>query len=203
MNKKSIFIGLSAIILITVATISILLAVRPNKQQATMPKDSVKLSTDGTSDYGACTILNKDLIKSNLGKPAEKLNGPNLVGLSILSNNDRVQVCSYAFKDGGAADNQFNSNDAFTTEIYVHKDQASKDAFVASHNEKGDKVNNIGNSAIFIKRIFSEGNTNYLLIVYKDLKHYTFSINQPVGVELFNESDAKTKLTTIAQSISY
>ncbi len=204
MNKKRIFISTGLVILALTATVGILIAIRPTKQQSsTSNQEIIKLSPDGTRDYSACSILNKDFIKSTLGEPAAQLQGPDLIGLSILPNNDQIQVCSYAFKTGGNSGNQFNSSNAFTTEVYVHKDQASKDNFILLHQADGDKVSNIGESAVFVKRTFSEGNTNFLLVVYKNLKHFTFSINQPVGVALFDEASAKSKLIEIAKSVKY
>jgi len=205
-NKKFIIISSGAVIVVAGLVFAVLFFIlTPPKKSVVAETNTseVKLSADGSRDYGACTILEKDFIQSTLGVPAADLQGPDTVGLATLANGDQVQVCSYAFIPGGTSANQFNNNNAFTVEVFLHKNKESKDAFISMQDPSAKSINGIGDSALFMTKKLTEGNVNYVLTVFSELRHYTFSINQPSDSQKFTEDSARKALNTIASSLNY
>jgi hypothetical protein len=202
MSKKMIIISFITIILSS-GIVVVLLSILQNPKVAPAPIEKIKYSADGSRDYGACTLLNKEFIKTTIGETASNLQGPDAIGLASLSNNDKVQVCSYSFIDGGTLENKFNSHNGFTLEVYLHNNQASKVAFKAIRDESAKSVNSIGEGASYKASHLTDGSISYALTVYSALRHYTYTINQPSDLKQFTDETAETKLTAIAKSIEY
>lgn len=204
MNKKLIFISLASVIVIAGSMVGILLIVKSRTSAPVVQTEpEIKLSSDGSRDYGACTFVSKSFIKSTIGEPAAKLQGPDTVGLAQLANGDQVQVCAYSFIEGGTAANQFNVADGFSIEVFIHKDETSKQAYIELQGTTAESVSGIGDKATYTSQTFTDGHISYSLLVYTGLRHYTFVINQPVDLKKFTKDSAKQILTTIAKSATY
>lgn len=204
MSKKIIILGIALVVVVSTATYGLLLIIHPF-QQPTPPisEEVIKLSADGSRDYGACTFFDKNVIKSAIGEVASNLQGPDTVGLALLANGDQVQVCAYSFIEGGTADNQFNVADGFSIEAFIHKDAESQSAYSALHDTGAEIISGIGDKATYISETFTDGHVTYRLVVYTGLRHYAFVINQPVDLKKFTEDSAKQMLVTIAKSAKY
>lgn len=204
MSKKIIILGIALVVVVSTATYGILLLVRPFQQPTPkISKEVTKLSADGSRDYGACTLLDKNIIKSTIGKVASNLQGPDTVGLALLSNGDQVQVCAYSFIEGGTTENQFNVADGFSLEVFIHKDAKSQSAYSALHDTGAEIISGIGDKATYTSETFTDGHVSYRLVVYTGLRHYAFVINQPADLKKFTKDSAKQMLVTIAKSANY
>lgn len=204
MNKKLILISFAVVIGIAGLAVGVLLITGPKDPlPVTQQESEIKLSADGSRDYGACTFISKDLVKSTIGEPAAKLQGPDTVGLALLANGDQVQVCAYSFIEGGTLENQFNVADGFSVEVFIHKDVESLTAYSTLHDPGAEIVSGVGDKATYKSETFTDGRVSYRLIVYSNLKHYTFVINQPVDLKKFTKDGARAMLTTIAKSANY
>jgi len=179
------------------------------KKSDTTTKDTKPvLVADTSKDFGACTLLTKEKLKSALGSPASKLQGPDNMGLGRVSGNassnvkgDQSQRCIYSFVSGGTIDNAFNADNGFAVEVYVHKDQASVTAYQAIKNPIAVEVTGIGDAAEYLSsNTADEKLIRSTLVVFVGLRHYSFTISQPADAATFTSETAKAALETIANA---
>lgn len=204
MNKKLILISFAVVIGIAGLVVGVLLITgSKDPVPVTQQESEVKLSADGSRDYGACTFVSKDVIKSAIGEPAAKLQGPDTVGLALLASGDQVQVCAYSFIEGGTVENQFNVADGFSIEVFIHKDVESQTAYSSLYDTGTEVISGVGDKATYKSEVFTDGHVTYQLIVYSGLRHYTFVINQSIDLKKFTKDSAKQMLLTIAKSAKF
>lgn len=163
----------------------------------------VGINADGTKNYGACSIFNTQTVREVLAPISTSIENPQTVGLATFENGDEVQVCTYAFIPGGTAENEFNIKNSFSTEVFLHHDVTSLDAYRQSQESDAEKVSDIGDEALYAKRLVNEGDIRYVLYVFKDLRHYSFVINRPAGSSAVNDDTVKQSLLTLVSSIRF
>lgn len=212
MSKKAIIISIISIIVVAGGVVGILLFVKAQQTAAPSVDNATTLKADLSKDYGACTILDKNFVKSTLGEPANDLQGPDNVGRIYSPNGDESQLCVYSFIGGGTIDNAFNQANGFSTEVYVFKDEANKTAYKEVVDLTKGAVKGVGDAATFTyvtqdtaaspgSPVFKQ--TKATLKVYSALKIYTYTITQPTESSSFDEQSAKDALLTIAKSVTY
>jgi hypothetical protein len=106
---------------------------------------------------------------------------------------------------GGTIENSFNIANGFSIDVLAYSDQAAQDddQTTVSALEGAITVSNLGDSALF-RTITGEGQTRerHVLMVFKDMKSYSFTISQPIDAVTFDGAEAQAMLGTIAESAS-
>jgi hypothetical protein len=209
MSKKAVLISIIVVLIIAGVVVGglYLFMYKPGDAayDPTGPaKPGTVLTVDTSKDFNATTLLSKDAVKSALGTAAVNLEGPNNLGLVNAGNGGESQTAVYSFIPGGTIDNSFNVTNAFTFEVFQHKDKASVDSILAAKADTSVDVTGLGDSAWFIENNTVEApTTSYNLIVVSGTKQYTFRISQPSDAVTFTSASAQTALTTIASQLTY
>jgi hypothetical protein len=207
MTKKMIFISLAIVILIAAAVVGALVVFKKPNAAPDVASPAPSLVADTSKDFGACTVLDKSIIKTALSTPADNLMGPDNMGRGLIGNGDESQTCVYSFTDGGTIDNGFNINHSFNIEVYVFADEAAKTAAIALIDPALPKIPDLGELAVYATYVDqseqTDAKTQYVLSVYAGLKRYSFTINEPTLAALYSASTAQTALQSIASSVTY
>lgn len=168
------------------------------------------ITIDTSKNFGACRLLDKHVIKSALGEPANNLQEPidrGLVRIGSASGpgvkGDEAQLCTYSFESNNSAENDYGIGNSFSVEIYVHTDQASMDAALAAPIENEVPVDGLGQRAYFVTRAGLTSVSHRLTVFSNDLKHYTYIINQPSNGQTYDGQAAIIALDKIAESVGY
>lgn len=202
MNKKVIIISIIAVILIAGGVVAFLFFTKQssNFDPTGPPVAVVPLAADLSRDLKACTTVSKADVQSALGATAGSLQGPDNMGLISTKSGEQSQVCVFAFVTGGTINDSFNIGNAFSIEVFEHKDQASVDKDKTAKSVA--TVSGIGDAAYFFNTS-TETTVRHELKVYSGLKHYTFTLAQPADQSAFSDSTARAALEAIATSANY
>jgi hypothetical protein len=209
MSKNAVIISIIAVLVIAGGVVGGLYLFKYKPGDAAYdPTGPAKAGTvlvaDTSKDFNATTLLSKDAVKSALGAVAVNLEGPNNLGIVNAGEGGESQTAVYPFISGGTIDNSYNVTNAFSLEVFQHKDKASVDSLISVKQDTAVDVTGLGDSAWFIdNNTAGTPTTSYSLIVVSGTKHYTFKISQPAEETTFTLESAKTALTTIASELTY
>jgi len=215
MQKKILLISIPSIIAVIAVTIGILYVLRPPAD--TTPEGQTDTNTapiyvvDTSKDYGACTYLDKSVIKEVLGEPASELQGPDNVGragrVQTIEGGPEPtvtmdsQTCVYGFISGGTIENGFNVNNGFSVIASQPAEQKDYDQLIANYNDDVmfEKIEGLGEAAFYRANIGEQYDlASFELVVLDSLMAHTYTINQPADAVSFTAESAKTALRTIA-----
>jgi hypothetical protein len=204
MSKKAIIISLIAMLVVAGGVVGALVLYK-NPLASTFGTDpSVPLAADTSKDYGACTLLDNATILSALGVSSADLYGPNNMGRIYSHLGDESQTCVYSFVPGGTIDNGFHIENSLSVEVYVYKNQSTKDKVVIDPNYTPAVVTGVADSATFAGiKSDDPSASQYVLKAVSGLKTYTFTLTKPTDGNTFTDSSARTALETIAKSATY
>lgn len=209
MSKKAIFISIITVLIVAGVVVGglYLFKYKPGDTayDPTGPaKPGTVLVADTSKDFNATTLLSLEKVKEALGAPAASLEGPYNLGFVHAKDDGESQTAVYPFTTGGNIDNSYNVTNAFSFEVFQHKDKASVDALIAVKPSTAVDVASLGDSAWFVENKTSgTPSTSYALIVVSGTKHYTFRISQPSSATTYTSATVKTALTTIASELTY
>lgn len=152
-------------------------------------------SSGSEDELGLCDIATEETIKTALGSAASTLDGPNSTGVQSLGDGDKGTTCVYPFEQDGDVSNSF----------YMDLAQYSQESFDLIKDftgTSGEDVSGVGDSAKFEASDSYTGGKEFTITAIQGTNVYLFVIALPEGSSLFDETSAKTALTTIAQSAS-
>lgn len=202
--KKRIIISIVAIVLVAGIVVGLLFLFKKPTTSTADETKITKLSPDLSVDYGACKLLDKTTITPALGNIADNLQGPDNMGRVHILNGDESQICVYGFEKGGTIEDSFNIANSFNVEVYTHKNQASLSLAKESIVPGQQTVKDVGESAVFYSiNSDLDNKVTYTLVVYIDLRHYSYTINVPKDSLAFTEESALTALQSIAATARY
>jgi hypothetical protein len=222
MNKrvlKWILLGVGVILVsaaLAFASLILFVKDKPNTPQSSLTPDTSK-------DFGACDLIEKSLIKSTLGEPADDLHGPDNMGLIHLGGpnvSSDTQKCVYSFIGGGTMDNSFHASNGLSVEVYIHPNQTDSDntnkLYMSADKEQ---IADLGDTAYFevtstettrdgsasdgLAQKDTIKNTVYVLTVFSGTRHYVFTLSQPATESSFDHDAALTALKSIAKSADF
>lgn len=225
MNKKTlkwILIGVGVLIVsAALVFVGLILFVAKDTKQ---PTAQSSFAPDTSKDFGACNLVDKSLIKSTLGEPARNLHGPDNMGIIHIaggtSGSIDTQKCVYSFIGDGTMDNSFHASNGLSIEVYVHPNKEDSDNTSKLYLDAGLKqIKDLGNTAFFEMKSSettqdgsaTDGptkkdivkNTVYVLTVFSGIRHYIFTLSQPITVSSFDNDTALAALKKIAQNANY
>ena len=206
-KRRLILIILSFVGVLGIAAVVVVVLYFANRsvtQLAVTPVSTeVRVNEDGTKDYGACSIFETKTVKEVLAPVTTTIQDSQSVGLATFENGDEVQVCTYAFIAGGTPENEFNIRNGFSTEVFLHHDATSKDAYLEMQKGDTETVDSIGDTAFYAKRLVNEADVKYVLYVFEGLRHYTFTIARPAGSPALDDETVKQSLLKLVSSVRF
>jgi hypothetical protein len=215
MQKKILLISIPSIIAVIAVTIGILYVLRPPADTASEGQTDTNTApiyvVDTSKDYGACTYLDKSVIKEVLGEAATELQGPDNVGragrVQTIEGGPEPtvtmdsQTCVYGFVSGGTIENGFNVNNGFSVIASQPAEQKDYDQLIANYNDDVmfEKVEGLGEAAFYRANIGEQYDlASFELVVLDSIMAHTYTINQPAESVSFTAESAKIALQTIA-----
>ena len=194
MSKKIIILSIIAFIVVVGAVVGTLWFINNNPWATNTKVDPTAVVPDLTEDYGACNMLTKDQIVSALGSSANNLGDAYNSGRIFSQGDTRSQFCRFSLGDNAETSN-------FKSMVTIYSQQHFIDDAAKAFNDDTTvtKVAVNGNDGFFyIKKDELQKTERFELTFYKGMNQYTFTLTQPLDSTMFNESSAKTALTTLA-----
>ena len=203
MSKKAIIIGIVTVLVVAVGTTAVLYFIKNNTSSDTSSTAVPETVPDVSANYGACNLVTKDAIRSNLGIESNALFDGFDTGKGNIGGGDTSQDCVFGFNKKVTQISADMFMDSFYTTIHVYADQAQKTAGDSVY-EEADIIPGIGDKAAFFEKS-SEllDYTNFEVRVNKDLRYFSFSIRQSKDSTLFTAATAKSKLAELAKTVDY
>lgn len=173
--------------------------------------DGINFVVDDSVDYGACKLLNRDVIQAAFGEAARLEDAANLGRLQTAPKpgSDNValtvdtQECVFAFVPGGTTKNGFNYANGLSVgvNVYPTRNDAQIDLMVVRRISQIVSTDDFPRESVFYRVAPASDtttSTSFILTVFKDLKKYTFAIRQPADKTTFTQDSAKTVLIKLA-----
>ena len=213
--RKRILISLAILIGVAGLVFGGLYAYRALQPEPAVVDTATKKTTpDLSKDYGACTILNKETVKSALGTAGENLQDPQNNGIvggkKVGDGMDNLvfdaQGCVYAFVSGGTFENGFHSDNGLNVAVTQYTNESGPATFIEAIRGEPliEEIPDLGDDAFYSSNTTANGPTpqySFKLQVFKDKTLYEYTIHQPGKEATFTADTAKTALVTIAKSV--
>lgn len=196
-----ILIGIGSFAGALAITIGVLVLVIPKSDGPEGPKAVASTVTGAET----CSAINSAQVQSILKGTVSNAYQAAYLGRAELPNNDTIDSCVFPFTDGGTAENNYHSENAFIYEQIAHVSTDTKTAFSSNFEAQkaAETVSGLGEKAVFMPSKLSDNSARFELIVYSGLKHYSFRIVQPEKSSVFTAESARTTLTDIARTVSF
>jgi len=216
---KKVLISLGIILVASGLMVGILFAIKQAQPQpeteesSEVEADPTKTVADLSKDYGACTLLTVEFIKTTLGDSAKDLQEPQNMGI-VNENNvgpgvegivSDSHTCAYPFVLGGAIEDGFNNGNGLNVQVTMY--QSSDDAIAMSTQirESGmaESIDGLGDAAFYTysddERGLSEPTNTFKLQVFKDQKLTSLTLRQPTETSAFNAETGRDVLVKLAE----
>lgn len=201
-TKKRVLIGIITIVAVGALTTGILYFLRPSTPSGPGLSTSNETLPDTSVNYGACSLVSVDSIKSSLGKTATTITEGFNTGRGYEKNGDSAQNCVYGLSKEVTSISEEMFNDSFYTTVYVYGSEGSKDADIDVYTSN-TVVTGIGDKAVFINSSDDTlKTTKYELRVASGIRYFAFTIKQATDSALL-ESSALTALKELASNVDY
>lgn len=216
---KRVLISLGIVLVATGLMIGILLAIRqaqpqpePQESSQTEP-DTTKTIADLSKDYGACTLLDVEFIKTTLGEVANNIQeaqnmgivGENNVGPGVDNVVSDSQTCAYPFINDGNIENGFNNSNGLNVQVTLYKNNDDAIAISTQIRESGlaESIDDLGDSAFYTyadgEKGLSVPTNTFKLQVFKDQKLISLTLRQPVETSMFDTETGRDVLVKLAK----
>lgn len=203
MSKKAIIIGIITVLVVAVGTTAVLYFIKNNTSSNNPSTPVAETVPDLSANYGACDLVTKDLIQSNLDIASVSLFDGFDTGKGNLGGGDTAQDCVFGFNKQVTEISPDMFTNSFYTTVHVFADQAQKTAGDSVY-EGADIIPGIGDKAAFFEESGEALDyTNFEVRVSKGLRVFSFSIRQSKDSTLFTSVTAKSKLAELAKTVDY
>lgn len=210
---KKILLATIIAIVAAVATVGVIYFIDKSRSNDNIDGNQSEESVlDLSKDYGACSDLDTDFIKTTLGEAAENLQDPENMGIvgnitigeDVTDAKSDSQICVYAFEPGGTVENGFNSHNGLLVEKTKYPDQTELDLLIEQMelDPTVTEVSDIGSRAFYAFVDSPKGpdaSHKFKLQVFEGNDLTSLTISQPADSATFNAETAKEALILLAK----
>lgn len=194
-------IAAGVVIIAAGATIGIFYFLSQTKQNNKQDDQSSVL--DLSKDYGACSDLSLEDIKTTLGNYASNVQAGENMGIVGDTKDSDSQICVYAFEPGATLEDGFNSNSS----LIIRKTKYTSDDYQVAYEQISQDptltdIGNLGTSAFYSSNTKAKGpdtTHKFVLYVFKDQAQTSYTISQPSDAATFDAESAQAVLESLAR----